>query len=108
MQRRSTLAGEEKIRQMTINKAVKDRDTVNEDVCCLIYAKGLPFKLVKSPFFEETLESVGNYGKGNQPPIYNEARITYFQKEVERIDKVDLKKYKKEWSRTCYTLMSDG
>lgn len=94
------------MRHTTINNATKDRGVMNKDVYCLIYSEGLPFNLVKSLFFQKALESIGKYGRDNQPPTYNEARVTYLHDEIERIDKVDLEKYK-EWSWTGCTLMSD-
>lgn len=77
VQRGSNLVGEEKMRRTTINEAMKGRDAVNKDVCCLIYTEGLPFNLVKSPFFKNALESVENYSRSYQLPRYNQARVIY-------------------------------
>lgn len=96
VQRESNLAGEEKLRQTTINEAVNDRNVMNRNISRLIYAKGLPSNHVKSHFFKKALASVGNYGRGYQPPIYNDNMVTYLQKEVERIDNMDLEKHKNE------------
>lgn len=62
---------------------------------------------MKSSSIKKALKSVGNYDKCCQCPTYNEIRIAYLQTEVERIDKVDLEKYK-EWSRIECALLSDG
>lgn len=92
------------MKQTIINKFVKDRDAMNKDNYRLIYVQGLPFKVVKR-HFKKALESFWNCDRGYQCLTYNEAWVTYLHNDVERIDKVDLEKYK-EWSRTCCILRS--
>src|SRR5436190_4887368 len=96
------------MKQPTMNEMVKDKELVNEEVCRMIYAEGLPFNLVKSQYFKKALEAVANYGRGYNPPSYHEARVTYLQREVDKINNVNLDKYRKEWKKTGCTLMSDG
>lgn len=81
------------MRQTTINEFVKDINAVNKIVCGLIYAKGLFFNFVKNSFFKKALVTVEDCDRGCQPSTYNEPMITYFWEEVERTDKVCLKKY---------------
>lgn len=84
---------QEKIRQ--INEAIKDRDAVNMKIRLMIYAVVLSFNLAKSSYFKKAVEFVRNFGKGYILLLYHEARVAYLQKEVERIDKMDVKKYRK-------------
>lgn len=58
---------------------MKDRNTVNKNVCLVIYAKGLSFNLVTSPCFKKAMESAGNFGKDYVPQSYHEAKVTNLQ-----------------------------
>lgn len=73
---------------MTINKAVKDKNKLNKDICHMIYAEDLPLNLVKNPNFKKTMESTSNFDRGYAPFLYHKDRVTFLKK-VERIDKVD-------------------
>lgn len=55
------------MRQTTINEVAKDRNIVNQDVCCMIYVKYLYVNLVKSSF-KKALESEKNYGRSYALP----------------------------------------
>lgn len=52
VQREFNLVQKWKIRQMTINEYVKDRDAMKKDVCRLIYAIDLLLTLWKLPYTE--------------------------------------------------------
>lgn len=41
--------GRSKMRLLTLNEAVKDKELVNIEVCFMIYTEGLSFNSVKSP-----------------------------------------------------------
>ena len=51
------------------------------------------------------VEKIGAYGRGLKPQSYHEARVTYLKREVNNVTSM-LKKYKKEWKKTEYALMS--
>lgn len=61
----------------------------------MIYAEGLSFNLVKSHYFKKAVEFIGNFGRDYAPPSYHETKVTYPQKKVKKLDKVDLEKFKK-------------
>lgn len=63
-----------------------------KEVCRMIFVEDLSFNLVKTATSKRQRLSEGQ---------------SYLQKEVERIDNVDLEKYMKQWSRTSCTSMSD-
>src|SRR5438309_1359434 len=69
----STSTGHDSLRQTTLNEIVKDSNAVNEEVCRMIYAEGLPFNLVRSSYFKKAVEAIANFGKGYTPPSYHEA-----------------------------------
>lgn len=50
---------------------------------------------------------VGEYGRGLNPPSFDEIRVPLLKKEVDYTRSL-LEAYKKEWKKTGCTLMSDG
>lgn len=74
----------------------------------MIYAEGLAFNLVKSPYVMKVVESIENFGRGYAPLSYHEAKVIYLQKEVEKINKIDVEKYMEERSRVGCTLISEN
>lgn len=74
----------------------------------MIYAKDMLCNLVKSPYLKKVLDATKNFDISYIPSSYNMARFTYLQEEVISINKVDLDKCTKEWSRIGFTLLSDS
>ena len=94
-------------KQKTMNEMLKDREGVIGDICRCIYGNALPFNLVRSPLFKKMLKSIGDYGKGLNPPTFHEVRESYLKKEVDNVQ-ASLEKYKIEWKKNGCTLMCDG
>lgn len=74
---RGSITGHDKMRQPTLNEVVKDKGAVNREVCHIIYAKGLSFNLVNSPYFKDVVEAIANFCKCYTPSFYHEAKVTY-------------------------------
>ncbi|KAG5562353.1 hypothetical protein RHGRI_005178 [Rhododendron griersonianum] len=96
-----------KAKQVTLPSMLKDRTKPCVDICRMIYAKALPFSLVKSSWFHTAVQSIGEYGKGLKPPSYHEVKVTFLKKEVDNVHST-LDKYKmldaKFWNAIRYCL----
>lgn len=100
---------EEKMRQTTINKAMKD-STVKQEVCRMIY-RVLSFNLVKSPFFQKTLKVIENFGRAYVSPSYYKAESHAHKRWLTRLTRWIWRNtggdYWIWWKRTYCTLMSN-
>jgi len=94
-------------KQKTMNEMFKDRELVITDICKCIYDNALPFNLVKSSSFVQMSKSVAEYEKGLNPPTYHEVRVSYLKNTIDNMQ-VSLEKYKVEWEKCGFTLMSNG
>lgn len=86
---------------------MKDKNAMNKDVYHMIYVEGLSFNLVNICYFKKAVESIANFGKGYLPPSYHGTRVTYLKQEVDKIEAVNLERYRKEWRRTRCTMHID-
>ena len=78
------LKGKSNPKQVALPSLVKDRTATCLVICRFFSAHAIPFYLVKSPLFKKMIDSVANYGKGLKLPTYNETRVTFLKKEVEK------------------------
>lgn len=53
------------------------------------------------------MEVIASFSKG-YAPLYHWAKITYMQKRIEKIDKVYLERYIKEWGKIGCSFIHDG
>lgn len=53
------------------------------------------------------VDMIGKYGIGLKPPSYHEVRVTFLEKEVQKMIHL-IDDYKEEWKKTGCTIMSDG
>ncbi|XP_058181206.1 uncharacterized protein LOC131299638 [Rhododendron vialii] len=96
-----------KAKQVTLPSMLKNQTKPCVDICRMTYGEALPFSLVKSSWFHNTIQSIGKYGKGLKPPSYHAVRVTFLKKEVDNVHST-LEKYKSEWKKVGCSLMSDG
>ena len=54
-------------------------------VARFVYAEGVPFAKVQSPYFQDMLTAVGQFGRGYKPPSMKKLRTSMLDEEVENV-----------------------
>ncbi|XP_020271472.1 uncharacterized protein LOC109846637 [Asparagus officinalis] len=96
-------------RQTTMENRYKieQRDEVVQKIGRCIFANGLSFNLLSSPYWREMVDVIGKFGPGLKQPSPYEIRTRVLKKEVEGIDSIKAK-HKAAWEKYGCTIMSDG
>ena len=83
------------------------RDTADHPIARCIYANGLSFNVVCSPYWQYMVRAVNEAPKGFKSPGYEKIRTTLLDDEVARVDAAMLP-IKDTWTETGVTIVSDG
>jgi hypothetical protein len=83
------------------------REVVDEHVARCIYANGLPFNLVRSPYWQQMIKVVNEAPKGYKSPGYEKVRTTLLSSERQSVDR-QLQSIRDTWAETGVSIVSDG
>ncbi|XP_077228414.1 uncharacterized protein LOC143861373 [Tasmannia lanceolata] len=84
----------------------KDRDDVDHKVLRFLAANGIPFNVLRSPYFEEMIIAA-NCVPGYKLPSYEKARTTLLDHEKDNVTK-DLGVVREKWPEHGLSIVSDG
>jgi hypothetical protein len=84
-----------------------ERELADEAIACCFYANGLPFNLVRSPYWKEMLAASLKAPAHYISPWFEKVRTTLFQKEKISIDKA-LQSFRTSWKTFYITTVSNG
>ncbi|XP_059077784.1 uncharacterized protein LOC131876424 [Cryptomeria japonica] len=85
----------------------ESRDNADQDIVRCIYANGLSFNVVRSPYWKQMIKSVNEAPRGYKGPSYEKVHGTLLEKEVKRVEDA-LKPIRDSWVETGVTIVSDG
>ena len=85
----------------------QSREIADIDAARCLFANGLSFNLVRSPYFKQMLRSANKAPAGYSGPSFERVRTTLLDDEVKLIDE-QLKPIKDSWIETGVTIVSDG
>ena len=83
------------------------RDRVDEAIARCLYANGLPFNLVRSPYWKEMVRAIKEAPDDYTSPRYEKMRTTLLQKEIVSIEKA-LQPIRNAWKTSSVTIVSKG
>lgn len=83
------------------------RDIAKEKIARCLYAHGLPFNLVRSPYWRDMVLAINSAPPGFTSPGYEKVRTTLLQKEKKSIE-AQLKPIRDSWVETGVSIVSDG
>ena len=83
------------------------RELVDEEIARCLYANGLPFNLVRSPYWKEMVAVILRAPADYISPRYEKVCTTLLQKEKISIDKT-LQPIRTSWKTSSITIVSDG
>ena len=83
------------------------REIVDEAIAHCLYANGLPFNLVRSPYWKEMVAAILRVLGDYIIPGFQKVRTTLLQKEKISIDKA-LQPIRTSWKTSGITIISDG
>eukprot|EP00253_Pinus_taeda_P014029 PITA_14029 len=83
------------------------REVENEHVAHCIYANGLAFNLVCSPYWQQMIKAVNEAPKGYKSPGYEKVRTTLLTSEGKFVDR-QLQSICDTWEETRVSIISDG
>lgn len=66
---------------------LQSREDTNQNITRCLYANGLSFNVVCSPYWQEMVRSINEAPKGYKSPSYEKVRTTLLAKEKDIIDK---------------------
>ncbi|XP_057831543.1 uncharacterized protein LOC131042228 [Cryptomeria japonica] len=83
------------------------REIADQSVGRCLYANGLSFNVVRSPYWQDMLKKVNEAPQGYIGPGYEKVRSTLLAKEVKNIDNA-LAPIRNSWKQTGVSIISDG
>jgi hypothetical protein len=83
------------------------REVADEHVARCIYANGLAFNLVRSPYWQQMIKAVNEAPKGYKSPGYEKVRTTLLSSEKQSVDR-QLQAIRDTWNETGVSIISDG
>ena len=83
------------------------REVADEHVAHCIYANGLAFNLVRSPYWQQMIKVVNEAPKGYKSPGYEKVRTTLLSSEKQSVDR-QLQAIRDTWNQTGVSIISDG
>ncbi|XP_057865649.2 uncharacterized protein LOC131073259 isoform X2 [Cryptomeria japonica] len=82
-------------------------DIAEEDIGRCIYANGLAFNVVCSPYWQKMVRSINEAPRGFKGPGYEKVRTILLDKEVKNVEN-SLKPIRDSWIETGVSIVSDG
>jgi hypothetical protein len=83
------------------------RDDVDAKKFRFLYACGIPFNVLRSPYWHEMLQVINGAPKGYRSPEYDKARTLGLDRERAKIQGA-LGKFTNDWNRHRVSIVSDG
>jgi hypothetical protein len=83
------------------------RDDVDAIFFRFLYACGIPFNVLRSPYWHEMLQVINGAPKGYRSPEYDKARTLGLDRERDKIQGA-LGKFTNDWNRHRVSIVSDG
>ena len=83
------------------------REVVDEYVACCIYANGLAFNLVRSPYWQRMIKAINEAPKGYKSPEYEKVHTTLLTSERQSVDR-QLQSIQDTRAKTGVSIVSDG
>eukprot|EP00253_Pinus_taeda_P007358 PITA_07358 len=83
------------------------REVADEHVARCIYANGLAFNLVRSPYWQQMIKAVNEAPKGYKSPGYEKVRTTLLTSERKFVER-QLQSIRDTWAETGVSIISDG
>jgi hypothetical protein len=84
------------------------RDEVDAKVARFLYACGVPFNVLRSPYWHDMVRAINEKApQGYKSPSYEKARTVLLDREKAKIQ-ADLSRFTKEWSDVGVSIVSDG
>eukprot|EP00253_Pinus_taeda_P004499 PITA_04499 len=83
------------------------REIADEHVARCIYANGLAFNLVRSPYWQQMIKAINEALKGYKSPGYGKVRTTLLASERQSVDR-QLQTIRDTWAETGVSIISDG
>jgi hypothetical protein len=83
------------------------RDDVDAKVYRFLYACGIPFNVLRSPYWHEMVQAINGAPKGYRSPGYDKARTVGLDRERAKIQGA-LGNFTKEWNQHGVSIVSDG
>ena len=72
-----------------------------------LFTNGVPFNLVRSPYWREMVEAINEAPRGYRGPGYEKLRTTILHKEKKNVENL-LKPIRDSWIQTGLSIVSDG
>jgi hypothetical protein len=83
------------------------RDEVDAKVVWFLYACGIPFNVLRSPYWHDLVKAINEAPKGYKSPNYEKARTVLLDREKVRTQRA-LTRFTDEWSNIGVYIVSDG
>jgi hypothetical protein len=102
-------SGSSQKRQVSIQSSVSgmNKEGVDEAWALALYANGVPFNFVRSPYFKEALKKTGAFGSSYGGPSYNALREGSLDKAKQKIEK-EMEPLVESLEKSGCTIASDG
>ena len=86
---------------------VQGREEAETRVARALYACGIPFNVVRSPYWQDMVRAINTAPKGFKRPNYEKVRTDLLKKEKELLEDV-LSPIRSSWGSSGVTIVSDG
>jgi hypothetical protein len=86
---------------------VKGEKKLDSRVARAIFACGIPFNVVRSPYWQDLVRAINKAPQGYKGPNYEKVRTILLKKERQLLDDV-LKPIRSSWGSTGVSIISDG
>jgi hypothetical protein len=83
------------------------RDIADQKIGRCLFANGIPFNLVRSPYWREMVQAINNAPSGYQSPGYEKVRTTILHNEKKNVE-LQLKPIRESWIQSGVSIVSDG
>jgi hypothetical protein len=83
------------------------RDDVDAKIFRFLYACGIAFHVLRSPYWHEMVQAINGAPKGYRSPEYNKARTLGLDRERAKIEGA-LGKFTNDWNQHGVSIVSDG
>ncbi|KAF8378914.1 hypothetical protein HHK36_030263 [Tetracentron sinense] len=85
----------------------QERSEVDAKILRALCACGIPFNVLKSPYFHEMVSSINSGPKGYKCPSFEKVRTSLLDNEKQRLDR-DLHVVRDTWPMNGFSIISDG
>jgi hypothetical protein len=82
-------------------------DEVDAKVVRFLYACGIPFNVLRSPYWHDLVKGINEASKGYKSPSYEKARTVFLDREKTKIQRA-LTRFTDEWGDCGVSIVSDG